>query len=165
MIAAIYARKSTPQPGVSADAGSVARQKAQAQAFAQARGWTVDPAYVFEDERISGAEFINRPGFQALIRGLAPAPPFQALIVMELSRLGREDLETGYWVKQIRRAGVRIWSYSTGEEVQVETFEGRALYRVKGLLADGERTLAQQRAYETARRKATHGHVTGGVVF
>jgi len=33
---------------------------------------------VYTDDAISGAEFVKRPGFVALMNALAPPPPFQA---------------------------------------------------------------------------------------
>ena len=91
MIAAIYARKSTGQTGVSAEHRSVTRQVDHARAFAAARGWTVDPASIFVDDGVSGAEFARRPGFVRLMNALAPRPPFDVLIMSEESRLGRES--------------------------------------------------------------------------
>ena len=53
--AAIYARKSTDQNGVAADAKSVTRQIEHAKAYAAAHGWTVSDAHVFVDDGFSGA--------------------------------------------------------------------------------------------------------------
>jgi len=46
MIAAIYARKSTEQVGVSEDDKSVTRQVEHAKAYALRKGWTVLDAHV-----------------------------------------------------------------------------------------------------------------------
>jgi DNA invertase Pin-like site-specific DNA recombinase len=62
-IAAIYARKSTEQTGVSGDTKSVTRQIEHAKAYAVRHGWPVPDACIFADDGISGAEFANRPGF------------------------------------------------------------------------------------------------------
>src|SRR5687768_8752693 len=99
MIAAVYCRKSTAQDDIADDQRSVARQRERATAYAAAKGWTVANEHVFIDDGISGAEFTNRPGYMRLLNALKPRAPFQVLIVSELSRLGREQLETGYAVK------------------------------------------------------------------
>ena len=65
MIAAIYARKSTPQPGVSDEHKSVARQVEHARRYAQERGWIVDEAFIFVDDDITGAEFVIDGGLLA----------------------------------------------------------------------------------------------------
>ena len=57
MLAAIYARKSTDQSGVSDEQLSVARQIDHGRAYAARKGWTVPDAHVYVDDGISGAEF------------------------------------------------------------------------------------------------------------
>src|SRR5262249_9247172 len=106
MIAAVYARKSTDQADRSDEAKSVTRQVEHAVAYAARKGWTVDPAHVYVDDGISGAEFVKRPGFLRMMNALRPRPPFQALVMSEESRLGREQIETGCALKQLVDAGV-----------------------------------------------------------
>jgi hypothetical protein len=53
MIAAIYARKSTPQRGVRDEDKSVARQVDNARAFAHHNGWTVADEYIYIDDGIN----------------------------------------------------------------------------------------------------------------
>src|SRR5688500_6002849 len=100
MIAAIYARKSTEQNGVADEAKSVTRQIEHARAFAAERGWTVADDHVYVDDGISGAEFATRPGFVRLMAALKPRAPFDVLIMSEESRLGREQIEVAYALKQ-----------------------------------------------------------------
>jgi DNA invertase Pin-like site-specific DNA recombinase len=64
MIAAVYARKSTDQSDVAADAKSVTRQVEGHRTFITARGWTLDEAHVYTDDGVSGALFANRAEFQ-----------------------------------------------------------------------------------------------------
>ncbi len=109
MIAAIYARKSTEQVAVSDEEKSVTRQIEHARDYAVSKGWTVAEEYIFVDDGISGAEFVKRPGFIRLMSSLKPHPPFHVLIMSEESRLGRESIQTGYALKQIMDAGVRVF--------------------------------------------------------
>jgi DNA invertase Pin-like site-specific DNA recombinase len=102
MIAAIYARKSTDQHLPDAEK-SVTRQVEHATAYAERKGWTVDPAHVYQDDGISGAEFVKRPGFLRLMNALKPKPGFQVLIMSEESRLGRENIETGWCLSRSSR--------------------------------------------------------------
>src|SRR5262245_11161627 len=94
MIAAIYARKSTDQRDRDEKEKSVETQVKQARAYAIKKGWTVDDRYVYVDDAISGAEFVKRPGFRQLLAALDPKPPFQVLVVSELSRIGRDTVHT-----------------------------------------------------------------------
>src|SRR5215510_13554726 len=121
MIAAIYARKSTDQAGAGDKSESVERQLAHARAYAARKGWTVAEAHIYSDDGISGAEFVKRPGFLRLMNALKPRPPFQVLVMSEESRLGREQIETAYVLKQITDAGVRVWFYLNDHERKLDT--------------------------------------------
>jgi DNA invertase Pin-like site-specific DNA recombinase len=121
LICAVYARKSTEQSGVADDQKSVARQVDHAKAYAARRDWHVLDEHVYVDDGIGGAEFANRPGFVRLLNSIKPRAPFEILIVSELSRLGREQLETGYALKQLSQAGVRVFSYLDDREVLLDT--------------------------------------------
>ena len=120
MNAAIYARKSTEQTGVADEARSVTRQIGHAKAYALVKGWTVSDDHVYQDDGMSGAEFLRRPGFQRLKETLKHRSPFQYLIVMEESRLGRESIETAHLLKQLSLAGVRVFAYMEDREVVVD---------------------------------------------
>jgi DNA invertase Pin-like site-specific DNA recombinase len=109
MIAAVYVRKSTEQTSVADEQKSVARQLDHPRQYAARKGWIVADEYVFVEDGISGAEFASRPGFLRLMNALNPRAPFQVLIMSEESRLGREQLEVGYALKQIIQAGARVF--------------------------------------------------------
>jgi site-specific DNA recombinase len=116
MIAAIYARKSTEQNGVSDEEKSVTRQIEHGKAYATKKGWTVPDELIFVDDGISGAEFVKRPGLIRLTNAIKPKPSFQFLIMSEESRLGRESIETSYILKQIIDARVRVFFYLEDRE-------------------------------------------------
>jgi site-specific DNA recombinase len=164
MIAGIYARKSTEQAGVADEQKSVTRQVDHARAYAIRKGWTIDEASIFVDDGISGAEFENRPGFVRLLKALKPAP-FTVLIVSELSRLGREQLETGYALKRLSVAGVRVFTYLDDREVLVDTSTNKFLLSAGSFGAELEREKARQRVTDAMLRKARAGHCCGGRVF
>ena len=50
------------------------------------------------------------------MNALSPRPPFQVLVMSEESRLGREQIETAYALKQITDAGVRVFFYLEDRE-------------------------------------------------
>ena len=66
---------------------------------------------------MSGAEFETRPGFVRLVNALTRKASFDVLIVSELSRLGRERFETGYALKRLSQAGVKVYGYLADAEV------------------------------------------------
>lgn len=165
MRAAIYARKSTAQSGMSEDARSVERQKARAHAYAAAHGWTVAEEHVYEDDGISGAEFDRRPGLQGLLTALKRRAPFRILIVMDESRLGRESIETSHVLKQFSLCGIRVFAYLDDREVLLDNLMDKMRLAFTGLMDEGERYRAQQRTFDAMHRKALLGHVTGGRVY
>ena len=87
MTAAIYARKSTSQADVAAEAKSVTRQVDGARAFITAKGWTLDEHHVYTDDGVSGALFANRAEFQRMMRDAA-AGAFEAVVFYDLDRFG-----------------------------------------------------------------------------
>ncbi len=164
MVAAIYARKSTEQ-NVADEQKSTARQVDHARQYAARKGWSVSDAHVFEDDGISGAEFAKRPGFLRLMNAVGRRPPFRVLIVSELSRLGREQFETGFALKQLSEAGVRIFSYMEDREVAMDSAIDRFLLSAANFGAELEREKASLRSHDKARQLVGAGHVAGGKVF
>jgi DNA invertase Pin-like site-specific DNA recombinase len=166
-VAGVYARKSNDQTGVSDEDKSVRRQEDHARAYAVVNGWTVGDAYVYADDGISGAEFERRPGLMRLLAdaGQKPRPPFDVLIISEKSRLGRESTETGYILKKILRAGVRVFSYLDQREITIESAMDKVVESVLSAADELEREKASQRTHDALVRKARAGHVAGGRVF
>lgn len=165
MIAAIYARKSTEQPGVADEQKSVARQVDNARAYAHRKGWIVDQAHVYIDDGISGAEFAARPAFLRLMNTLKPRPPFTVLVMSEESRLGREAIETAYALKQLVTAGVRVFFYLEDRERTLDSPTDKIMLSLTAFADELEREKARQRTYDAMVRKARAGHVTGGITF
>ena len=165
MIAAVYARKSTEQNGVGDEEKSVTRQIEHAKTYATKKGWIVAEDYVYVDDGISGAEFVKRPGFLRLMNALKPKPPFQVLIMSEESRLGREQIETTYALKQIITAGVRVFYYLEDRERTLESPTDKLLLSVTAFADEMEREKARQRTHDALVRKARAGYVAGGSVY
>jgi DNA invertase Pin-like site-specific DNA recombinase len=165
MIAAIYARKSTDDSDRNEEARSTSRQIDRAMEYARAKGWTVDPRWIFVDEAVSGAEWKHRPGWNALRASLEPKPPFSVLIVSELSRIGRDTVRTPAAVLELEEAGVEIRAALTDTPITLADESGEIMTVVHSLTASFERRRARQRTYDALRRRAEAGAVTGGRVF
>lgn len=165
MIAAIYARKSTEQ-NVSDDAKSVTRQVERGREYAAKNGWTVADEHLYIDDGVSGAEFVKRPGLARLLAAtLSPRPPFQALIISEESRIGRDTIRTLAVLQQIQDAGVRIFAYLEGREITLEEDTDEIQEYIRGWAAQSERRKASQRTSDALRRRAEKGLVAGGKVY
>src|SRR5436189_12751 len=97
MLVGIYARKSNEQRGVAADQLSVTRQIEHATSYAEKNGWTVLTKHIYIDDGVSGADFSDkREGLLHLLNDVRQksGTPFDALILSEISRLGRDQIQT-----------------------------------------------------------------------
>jgi DNA invertase Pin-like site-specific DNA recombinase len=166
MICAIYSRKSTAQDG-NADEQSVARQIATARRFAAARGWTVGDEHVYSDSGISGAEFARRPGLVHLLAALKPRPPFDVLLIGDRDRLGREQIETSYVLKQLVMAGVRVFEVGKagGPEITLTSPTDKVLSAVTAFAGELEREQARARTHAALEHRARAGRAVGGTCF
>ncbi len=164
MLAAIYARKSTEESGVAADAKSVTRQVEGARAFIAARGWTINDASVYVDDGVSGALFANRPAFQRMMRD-AEGGAFEAVVLFDLDRFGRNGRRSMDALYTLADLGVTVWDYSTGQAIDLDSLEGEMSTFMKARFAQQFRDQVRKHTREAMRRKAEQGYVTGGRVF
>ena len=70
---------------------------------------------------------------------LKPKAPFQALIMSEESRLGREQIQTAFALQQITDAGVRVWYYLNDQERKLDTAMDKIMGSLAGFSAEMER--------------------------
>lgn len=120
---------------------------ARAREYAERKGWTVAEKHIYVDDGISGAEFVRREGYLRLMNALKPRSPFQILVMMEQSRLGREQTETAYAPKRLSDAGVRIAMDKLAKAV-LDTID-RTLLSPERLEAIAARVAAAERAGES----------------
>jgi DNA invertase Pin-like site-specific DNA recombinase len=167
VIAAIYARKSTAQGGVEADATSVARQIDNARTFATAKGWTVIDRHVYADDAVSGAETRRLVNRQRLLDAVGfGTPPFDVLIMCDASRFSRRDGDEAFGeLKQLAQRGVAIWFYQDGTKFEHGTFAANITGIVRAEMNAEYRRQVARWTREAMVRKAKAGHVTGGRVF
>jgi len=123
------------------------------------------PEHVYTDDGVSGAEFLKRAGFLRLMNALKPRPPFQVLIMSEESRLGREQIETAYALKQITDAGVRVFLYLEDRERTLDNAMDKVMSSLANFASEVERERARQRTRDAMSRKAKAGYVAGGKVY
>jgi DNA invertase Pin-like site-specific DNA recombinase len=166
-IAGIYARKSTEQMNVDADAKSVANQIANARAFAQAKGWTVADAHIYADDAISGAETTKLVNRLRMLEALAgDRPPFHVLIMRDASRFSRRDGDEAFSeLKAMAKAGIAVWFYQDATRFEYGTFAANITGFVRAEMNAEYRRQITRWTTEAMVRKATAGHVCGGKVF
>ena len=93
-ITALYERLSHDDD-LSGESNSITNQKKYLEDYAQKNGYT--NIRHFTDDGYSGVNF-NRPGFQAMISEIE-AGNVETLIVKDMSRLGRNYLQVGFYTE------------------------------------------------------------------
>lgn len=162
MKTAIYARKSTDDNERIPENRSTARQIQHAKTFATNQGWLVCEEHVYVDDAKSGADFMRRDGLLRLLNSLKH---FDVIVMSELSRLGREQLQTSKVLADIQAKSVRIFFYLTGEELVYEKAIDKFLVSAVAFAAEVEREKASQRSRDALARKAEKGFNTGGSCY
>ena len=102
--AAQYVRMSTDHQRYSID-----NQLAAIGLYAEANGYQIVRTYA--DEGRSGLDLAGRPGLQRLLEDAHnPAPPFDVLLIYDVSRWGRfQDIDEGaYYEHLCKRSGLRV---------------------------------------------------------
>ena len=123
--------------------------------------------HVYSDDGISGAEFDDRrPGLARLLAAFKQRPrPFDVLVMIDESRLGRDQWRTGYLLAQIKDAGLALWYYQAKRHANLADATGQFMENVYGYAAQMEREKAQARSRDDGRARAGKEYAAGGVVF
>jgi DNA invertase Pin-like site-specific DNA recombinase len=158
--ALLYLRKSTDEH----QADSIDTQRAGATAFVTGRlGGIVVREIVDEGE--SRAEFKRRPGWSRMLALCAAKErDFDAIVVRDESRLGAGARLT-VALDDILAAGIRVWHYASGQEVQLSSAEEKIMVAIKSAMAENERAKTAERTREALERKAKAGLNVGGIVY
>jgi len=95
---------------LSGESFSIQNQKAMLEDYARRNGFP-NPTH-FTDDGISGTRF-DRPGFTAMMEEVE-AGQVEAIIVKDMSRLGRDYLKVGQVMEILRQRGVRLIAINDG---------------------------------------------------
>ena len=107
---ALYCRLSLDDGSVG-ESGSIQTQKIILEEYAKMHGFKIYDVYV--DDGYSGLNF-NRPGFQRMIQDIQGGK-VNLVITKDLSRLGRNYIETGYYTEHyFKDVGVRYIAINDG---------------------------------------------------
>jgi site-specific DNA recombinase len=164
--AAVYCRKSTKDDRGTADQ-SVARQADLAQRYATAQGWSVPAEFVFTDNEVSAADWKSRLAWKAL-RTAADDGRFTRLVVMDQSRISRDQKRGPAEIGAVEDAGVEIWGYATNQRISFDddADDGSVIASSANSMVDTvHRRNARRLASEALRRKVEQGYVGGGFVY
>jgi DNA invertase Pin-like site-specific DNA recombinase len=163
--AAIYARKSTAQKGVTDEQKSVTVQLDDARAHAAKMGWRV--VAEFSDDGLSGTEWKRRKDLQRMLAmALQPNPPFTKVVVSEQKTLGRETIKTMALIQQLDEAGVQVVEVMTGgHELALRTPTEKLLTFVQGHSDEDHARKTSERTKAALTRRVLRGQVAGCRVY
>src|SRR5436309_5430002 len=164
---AVYARKSTAEPGdKAAEKRSTAVQLAECREFASKRGWTVVEEFV--DDAVSGAEFENRPAFNRLLEAVVKVRklPFDVVLVTERSRIARESIDGLAVFKKLLDSGLEMWETGgNGEQISLANASDKIREFIKLFGAEEERGKGGERSRRVKAQAAKAGRATGKRLF
>lgn len=157
--ALLYLRKSTDEH----QADSIDTQRHGALRLLAKLGGEV--VHEIIDEGESRAEFKRRPGWtKMLAMCAAKSRDFDIIVVRDESRLGAGARLT-VALDDILAAGVRVFYYATGQEVQLDSAEQKIMTAIKSAMAENERAKTAERTREALERKARSGLNAGGKCY
>jgi site-specific DNA recombinase len=153
--AAVYARFSTDKQR---DA-SIDDQLRNCRRWAERHGAEV--CGVFEDRGISGSSK-DRPGFKAALAA-ANAGGFDVLLVDDLSRLSRDDVETKQTIRRFKFRGMRIVGVSDGYDSAQKGEKIQSTMR--GLMNEMYLDDLREKTHRGLQGQALAGNNTGGKAY
>ena len=98
------------------ESNSISHQKEMLEDYARGNGFP-NPVH-FTDDGVSGTRF-DRPGFTAMMEEVE-AGRVEAVVIKDMSRLGRDYLKVGQIMEILRQKGVRLIAINDG----VDSFKG-----------------------------------------
>jgi len=95
---------------------SIDDQLLACQRYAAQQSWELLAEHRYIDEALSGMGVEHRPAYRRLLAALTSPPPFEVLLVDDLSRLSRDAAEILRLVRLLQSVGVKLISVADGIE-------------------------------------------------
>jgi site-specific DNA recombinase len=135
---------------------SIEDQTRNCRTYASRHDWAI--ALHFEDRAVSGASK-ERPGFQAMLNA-AHDGKFDVLLVDDLSRFSRDDIETKTLIRRFKYEGLRIIGVSDGYD---STAKGEKIQSsMRGLMNEMFLDDLREKTHRGLTGQALNGNSTGG---
>ncbi|WP_238006130.1 recombinase family protein [Dactylosporangium sp. AC04546] len=154
MTTAVYLRISEDRLG---EGLGVERQREDARALAERRGWTVRE---FVDNDISATNGKLRPGYAALMAAVKSGE-VERIVVFHTSRLWRNRRERADGIELLREARVSVVPVK-GPELDMTTAYGRGMAGMIGEFDTMEVEVKSERQRREAQQRAEQGRPAGG---
>ncbi len=152
---AIYARVSSDIQSQH----STTDQIRQCKAFVKARGGEV--AGIYKDEAVSGAD-VSRANYQRL-KADAYAGEFDAIVVDDLSRIGRDLPEFSAFLRDLFELGVTLYGVADG--IDSSSPSAKLLFQFKGIMNEQYLDDLKARVVRGLKGQFLRGYSTGGRIY
>jgi site-specific DNA recombinase len=149
--AAIYARVSSERQK---EEQTIDSQRAALIEYAQDRGYTVPPEWIFQDEGYSGSLLV-RPGLERL-RDLAAEGQIETILIYSPDRLSRKYAYQVLLLEEFSSHGVEVVFIKSPKAT---TPEEQLLVQFQGMIAEYERAQIAERSRRGKRHRAKTGLV------
>ena len=160
-ITALYARLSVDDDKKDMESNSITNQKQILLDYAKKNGYT--NTRVFVDDGISGTTFM-RPGFQEMEQ-LIEAGQVDTVIVKDLSRFGREQVEMGR-LTQVVYPSLNVTFISIQENVNSKTGAGMEMMPFHNIFNEWYAAQTSKKIRAVWKSKAEHGkRISSSVPF
>ena len=143
---------------------SIQDQILACQRYAERQGWDIPSEQIYVDEALSGIGIAHRPGYQQLLRALESSPPpFQILLVDDLSRLSRDAAEILRIVRFFQGNGLTLISVADG--IETGTKLSKLVISVKAVMNELYVDDLRDRTLRGMQGRFARGQHTGGRIF
>jgi len=158
--AAILARRSTAHQET-----SIERQIADAKAFIEKQGWSIDRNHIFFVDEVSGA-VSKRQDIEDLLAAAKGRPrPIDVLVIEIEDRLSRVMWKQLAVLVELHEAGLRVFRYSDGKEVLSNTPDQKLHLAIRAFLSEAEREQIVRRTRAASHYRGRNGWVAGGKLY
>jgi site-specific DNA recombinase len=152
MLAATYARYSSDKQREN----SIKDQLRNCETYVERENWQIVER--FEDQAISGARN-DRPGHQAMLAA-AEERRFEVLVIDDLSRLSRDDIEIKQVIRRFKLWGIRIIGVSDGFDSESKGHKIQA--GMRGMMNEIYLDDLREQTHRGLTGQALQGYNTGG---
>ena len=134
------------------------------QRYADQQGWRILAEHVYSDAALSGMGVQHRPAYQRLLAALASAsPPFEVLLVDDLSRLSRDAAEILRLVRVLQELGLKLISVADG--IETGTKLSKLALSVKAIINEVYLDDLRDRTLRGLQGRFARGLHTGGQIY
>ncbi len=157
MKCAIYARYSSDNQKET----SIEDQIRECKSYIDQHGWELSEEHLYKDYALSGAD-TSRPNYLALKKA-ASLQQFEAIIVDDLSRLGRDMGESIVIFKELQSYGVFTVSVADGIDTSLPS--GKLPYYFKGIMNEVFLDDMKAKVIRGLKGQVMRGYSAGGRVY